>query len=232
MEQTTIFRARLLSAITAICLLLSAASAYAANPTSPGQAPRDQASTSSKFHGSFPVLLLKPLDSNKLKEGDMVVAQVAGTIHTASGIMIPSGTKIIGHVTQAQARSKGDPQSSLGIAFDTIELSKNEEIPIKGFLQAVGPSVGDTGPNVGVPTGGNMGSGHNGGGGGSPFTAPPPQAGTYGGYDRQTVTPLLTKDTKGVMGRKHLEMNDQHVITSTEKEIRLEQGTQMMVHVE
>jgi hypothetical protein len=44
-------------------------------------------------------------------------------------MLIPSGTKVIGHVTQAQARSKGDPQSSLAIVFDKFEVAKDEDIP-------------------------------------------------------------------------------------------------------
>ena len=64
--------------------------------------------------GSFPVQLEKTLNSSKLKEGDTIVCKTVTAIHSRSGLMIPSGAKIIGHVTQAQARLKGDAESMLG----------------------------------------------------------------------------------------------------------------------
>lgn len=72
------------------------------------------------IHGVFAVQLAKSLDSKKLKQGDEVEAKVAADIHAADGMTIPRGSKVIGHVTEAKARSKGDPESALGIAFDKI----------------------------------------------------------------------------------------------------------------
>lgn len=184
-------------------------------------------SSQSQVQGTFPALLTKSLDSKKLKEGDQVVCQTPVMVRMQSGMIIPTGTKVVGHVTQAQARSKGDAQSSLGIAFDKIMLEKNEELPIKGVLQAVGPSLGDTGPQTGPATPGTGLAGRGSGGG----TVAPPSAGVYGGYDPKS-TRILTKETTGVLGYKGLEMDDKHVITSSGKEVKLDSGSQIMIRAE
>lgn len=48
-----------------------------------------------EIKGSFPVKLEKAIDSKKLKEGDTVVCQTVTAIHSRSGLMIPSGAKVI-----------------------------------------------------------------------------------------------------------------------------------------
>src|SRR5262249_23865482 len=58
------------------------------------------------IRGTFPVALQKTLDSKKLKAGDAIVSQTTATLQL-HGAMIPSGAKVLGHVTQATARSAG-----------------------------------------------------------------------------------------------------------------------------
>jgi len=223
---------------TAICLLLSAASAYAANPTSPGQTPQEQAtSTSSKFSGAFPAMLVKPVDSKKLKVGDPIVVQSVANIHAASGVFIPAGTKMIGHVTEAQARSKGDPQSSLAMVFDKLVLGKNEEVPVKGTLQAIGPAIYKTGPpDVGPATPGTTLSGGGakgvGASGTAGFSTPPPTSSMQIDSVAGGVHPVVTPESKGALGLKNVQMDDKSVITSTGKEVKLDEGTQLMIHVQ
>ncbi len=188
------------------------------------------------LRGSFPVELVKSIDSKKVKDGDPVVCRTWGTLHAQSGMLIPSGSKIIGHVTQAQARSKGDPQSSLAMVFDKIEVGKGEEIPINGVLQAIAPSLGDRGPQAGPATPGTTLGGHAGsvsGAAASGGNTPPPQPGPQGlPIGGGGVLPMVTTQSKGVLGIKNLQMDDNHVITSTGKEVKLEDGTQMMIRAE
>ena len=214
--------------LTTVFLVLTVASAYGqASPSGTGERPP------SEIEGAFPATLSKSLDSKKLKEGETVICLTAVAMHAHSGFLIPSGAKVIGHVTQAQARSKGDAQSSLGIVFDKIEISKNEDIPIKGVLQAVGPNLGDSGPSTsaGPPSLGGSGS-RSIGGSGSGGTTATPMSGTYGGTGGPTATRILTRDSKGVIGIHNIEMNDQNVLTSTGKEIKLDSGSQIMIRAE
>src|SRR5579884_1897705 len=67
----------------------------------------------------IPVQLAKTVDAKKAKTGDEVVATVTQDMKTNNGdVLVPKDTKVIGHVTEAQARSKEQKQSELGIAFD------------------------------------------------------------------------------------------------------------------
>jgi hypothetical protein len=177
-----------------------------------------------EIKGSFPVKLEKALDSKKLKEGDTVVCQTVSALHSRSGLMIPSGAKVIGHVTQAQARSKGDSDSTLAIAFDKIEYAKGESIPMKGTLQAVGPSLG--GPALDTSAGQPQLASR----GGNGSNAPPSGSMQVGGPG--SGTPILRADSKGVLGVKNLQMNDSGVLTSAGKEVRLDNGMQIMINAE
>lgn len=185
--------------------------------------PQQAESSASKMHGVFAVTLAKPLDSKKLKEGDPVVGQLAGTLRLASGVLISSGSGVLGHVTQAQARSKGESQSSLGLVFDKIEVSKGNEIPINGVLQAIAPSPSKEAPtNFAIGTSGNSGAGG----------AAPPVATPQNLPPSRNAHPVLNSQSKGVLGFHDLEMGENSVLTSNGKEIKLDSGTQMMVRVE
>src|SRR4029077_15068911 len=47
------------------------------------------------------------------------------------------GAKLVGHVTQASARAKGESESSLGIMFDKAILKDGREIPLNVGIQAI-----------------------------------------------------------------------------------------------
>ena len=145
----------------------------------------------------------------KLKEGDTVVCQTVAPLHSRSGLMIPTGSKVIGHITQAQARSKGDATSSLAMMFDKIEIARGKELPMKGTLQAVGQSLGDNEPNTG-PAGPATLGGHSGSGGGGTTAAPTsPQE-----LSKSNSRPILLPTSQGVMGVKNLQMDSNGVLTS------------------
>jgi len=125
-----------------VCLAQSGSTA----PQS-GQAPQSAAgspasSSAASAEGFLDVRLDKALHSKKLKEGDAVVAHLVGgaAVHDARGRSvraIPRGSKVIGRVTEAKARSNGDPISSLGIIFEKIGLHDGQELAIKGFIYAI-----------------------------------------------------------------------------------------------
>jgi len=240
-HSATTVAARKLLLIAALALAITSppattAFAQTSNPADSGQQQQHPASNpGGEIRGSFPVTLSKSLDSKKLKDGDIVLCQTAAALHARSGFLVPSGSKVIGHVTQAQARSKGDQQSSLAMVFDKIEISKNETIPITGTLQAIAPTLGASGPD----TASMMGSGQMMPGRGGSSTMPPPSSGGVGpnsGIHPVDASggphPILIRDSQGVLGFKGMEMDKDHVITSTGKEIKLDSGTQMMIRAE
>jgi hypothetical protein len=81
--------------------------------------------------------LSAPIDSKKAKEGDEVTARTTDSVKAQGKTVLPKGTKLIGHVTRASARGKGDAESALGIAFDKAILKSGQELALNGSIQAL-----------------------------------------------------------------------------------------------
>ena len=87
------------------------------------------------------VELEKSIDAKKAKPGDLIKAEVAQDLVSGGKVVIPRGSKAIGHVTEVKPRREGDPQSILGLVFDKIDLKHGEEVRFNGTLQALAPPV-------------------------------------------------------------------------------------------
>ena len=82
-------------------------------------------------------VLVNPVDARKNKPGDAVVGKTTQDVKSDGRVVIPKGSRVIGHVTQANARAKGESQSSLGIVFDHALLKGGQEVPLNTTVQAV-----------------------------------------------------------------------------------------------
>ncbi len=218
-----------------LCLLILTASLCLGQSMSTAHPPQTSAQASpsptttsestAKGHGVMPVELTKSLDSKKLKEGEVVTARIAADLRMKDGTDIPRGSKVTGHVTEAKSRSKGDPQSALGIVFDKISLPGGKEMAIKGEIQAVAPNpnagIQDTGVPARLPSAGE-------GTGAGTSAPPPPNSPT----SQQPGRPLLNAQSKGVIGIHNLELGENSVLISNGKNVSLDSGTQMMLQVE
>ena len=87
------------------------------------------------------VELEKSVDVKKAKTGDLVKAKVAQDLVSGGKVMIPRGSKAIGHVTEVKPRGQENPQSILGLVFDKLDLKHGEELTFKGTLLALAPPV-------------------------------------------------------------------------------------------
>jgi len=85
------------------------------------------------FHAS----LNSSLDSKKSKPGDAVAAHTTENVKSQDKTVMPKGTKLVGHVTKASARAKGDPESELALVFDRAVLKNGEEVPLHVAIQAM-----------------------------------------------------------------------------------------------
>jgi hypothetical protein len=110
--------------------------------------------------------LSAPIDSKKAKPGDPVAARTTEPTKSNGKTVIPKGSKLVGHVTQASARSKGDSESALGIVFDKAILKNGQEMPLNVAIQAlasgqsaVAANAGDDMAAMGGAGGSAMGSG-------------------------------------------------------------------------
>src|SRR5947209_14500117 len=86
---------------------------------------------------AFNAALSSPIDSKKCKPGDAVNARTTEAVKSEGRTVIPKGSKVVGHVTQASARAKGESESALGIVFDKAILKNSQEIPLSVGIQAL-----------------------------------------------------------------------------------------------
>jgi hypothetical protein len=198
------------------------------------------------------------LDSKKVKQGDAVNARTTVALKSADGrTILPQGTKVTGHITQASARSAGQPDSTLGLFFDKAVLKNGEQINLNAAIQAVGapPSAANVGQapdvapmggspqNTGAGTMNNPGSGMGGTRSGTPATAGggvegsvDPNAGAAANTGASSSSDQWNPNTRGVVGLSHLSLsaaggsNPQgSVIASTGKNVHLDSGTRLIL---
>jgi hypothetical protein len=114
----------------------------------------------------IPARLTKSINAKKAKKGDEVVAVVTQDLQNNAGtVIVPKDTKIVGHITEAQARTKQQKESEIAIAFDRAVPKKGEPMQMPMSIQAIiappnpananaQPSSGYPGPETGgVPAG-------------------------------------------------------------------------------
>jgi hypothetical protein len=108
-----------------------------ASASTSASAENGQASGSLASGTAINATLSSPIDSKKCKPGDPVNAHSTEAVKSEGKTVIPKGAKLLGHVTQASARAKGESESSLGIAFDKAILKNGQEIPLNAGIQAI-----------------------------------------------------------------------------------------------
>lgn len=200
--------------------------------------------------------LAKPVDARKAKPGDAVVARTTQDVKSDGRVVIPKGSRLVGHVTQAQARAKGDSESSLGIAFDHAVLRNGEQVPMSATIQALAAAqnsaalasddgMGSMPAMAPVSAGGGGGllggvgasagtltstAGNVGGNVGGTLGSATSAAGSLGG--------TLNSTSSGVVGLPGVALQSAtaaaaqgSVLTSAGKNIHLDSGTQMVLRV-
>ena len=204
----------------------------------------------------IPVQLTKTIDAKKAKPGDEVVAKVTMDLKTNSGeVIVPKDTKVTGHVTEAQARSKEQKESQVVITFDHASL-KSGDVALPMSIQAViappsnnannSPSTG--GESTGAPAAGggtanpSMGGGRTGSAGNSGQAQPSggqPNAPTTSTDAQQqgSTRPQITGSTQGVVGISNLKLEagqnatQGSVLSSEKNNVKVESGTMLLLKV-
>ncbi len=145
--------------------------------------------------------LLRTLNTKSARVGQTVILKTTRKTRTASGTVIPKGSRLIGRVTEVHAHSRGHEASSMAIAFNRVLLKNGQSFAIRSMIESVAPSAtalaansmmqdqnSFAGPPAGAPMGGGpMGGGMAGGaggglmGGGGPIAGGGPVAGVVGG---------------------------------------------------
>jgi hypothetical protein len=108
-----------------------------ASASTSASAQNGQANAALASGTAFNAALSSPIDSKKCKPGDPVNAHSTEAVKSEGKTVIPKGSKLVGHVTQASARGKGESESSLGIVFDKAILKNGQEIPLNAGILAI-----------------------------------------------------------------------------------------------
>ena len=249
-------------ALAGVCVAQSAqsqAGASASQSNSVSDKNSQAASTSQLQAGStVQAELAKPVDARKNKVGDEVIAKTTHDVKSEGRVVIPKGSKLVGHVTEAKAQSKEQATSELGIAFDHAILKNGEELPLTLGIQAIGRSqvaaaaveddtmaTGSSGAmgSSGARTSGGSGplgavrstaGGVVGGAGSTAGAAVNSTAGSAGG----AVSAPLSATSQGVVGMPGLSLAAQtatsgnaSVITAQGTNVHLDSGTEMILRV-
>jgi hypothetical protein len=134
--------------------------------------------------------LTQKLTSKNAKVGDSVSAKTLSEARLSNGTKLPKGTKLVGHVTEVQAKGGEHHDGHIAFLFDRAVLRDGQEIPIRAGLQSIsapaaattsdadalyaGGGGGSMNPGVGGgrTTGGGLAGGPIGGGGGALGNSP------------------------------------------------------------
>jgi hypothetical protein len=230
----------------------------------PAPAPSETTGSEASLAGGtvLNATLNSSIDSKKAKPGEQVIAHTTEAVKSTDGRMIlPNGTKIIGHVTQASARSNGQGQAMLALQFDKAVLKDKQEIPLNVVIQAIAapaqsapPAFNDTGRATTGP--GSSGPGSSGPGSSAPSNNPsmsgsrgarpegtpptdPYPAGNpnaASGGESNSAGPLPA-NMKGVYGLDGVRLSanangEGTVLTSTAKNVHLDGGTRLLLAVQ
>ena len=205
---------------------------------------------------TIPVMLEKSVDARKNKAGDEVIARTTENVKSEGRVVIPKGSKIVGHVTVTEAKArtkKEESESVVGIAFDHAALKDGREIPLALEIQAIAPAEESTPSAMGTAPGTA---------GGTTGGAPPlpgsekasgpmsdPNAGTPGRIASPAnaadgaaggLTPSggLTPQCHGVLGIDGLTLSPEaasstqgSLVVSQRRNVHLDGRTQMMLRV-
>jgi len=222
-----------------------------------------QAATATQLQSSSSIhaTLQKPVDARKNKPGDEVVAKTNEDVKSEGKVVIPRGSKIVGHVTEVKAREKGQAESAVGVVFDHAVLKDGSHMPLSLTVQAVGSgSAAAHTEDDSLITSGNAATSGGVGGAGSGMTR---TGGGLAGGVRSTTGSLvntagsvgtgtvntatgaaagasssLNSNSRGVVGLRGLNLvssassSSSGTFTSQNSNVHLDSGTQLILSVQ
>ena len=247
--------------------LLIAVTATALTMSSPGQgvsAANSATTGGSELNGADLVAELnKAVNSKKARLGDPVKATLTQDVISHGKIVIRRGSKLLGHVTAVNARSKEDAESRLSMVFDKALLKGGEELDFTALVKALAPPVrygavdkpdmmappmlGGISPQQGPQpmSGGLAGTTSLSRSGGTTSTASTTQnqAARAAAYSNSVFNPPTTEGavmgggSRGVFGMPGVKLGpaargqNGTVISSTNHDVKLDTGTQLVIQV-
>jgi hypothetical protein len=114
--------------------------------------------------------LTKRIDSKDAKVGDEVAAKTTSEARMPDGTKIPRGSRLMGHVSEVQAKSKENHDSHVTFCFDHAVLKDGRDLPVNAMVRAIAAPAPTAASSVNDDP--MAGGGLQGGGGGRGAEAP------------------------------------------------------------
>jgi Bacterial conjugation TrbI-like protein len=196
------------------------------------------------------------IDSKKAKPGEQITAHITETVKSTDGrAILPKGTKLIGHVTKASARSNGQDEAMLAIQFDKAVLKDKQEVPLNNaVIQAVAapahqsaaygsdleratapgsPSAPSNNPSMS----GSRGARPEGTRSTQTYPSASANGGSANGSGESNSAGPLPANARGVYGFEGLRLSanangEGTVLTSSAKNVHLDGGTRLLLMVQ
>lgn len=83
------------------------------------------------------VEMTSDIDVKKAHAGDIFQTKLWEDVRSGDRIVLPSKTILVGHVVDAQPRTKANPESKLTIAFDKAIFKDGSKLSLHGWVQRV-----------------------------------------------------------------------------------------------
>jgi hypothetical protein len=140
--------------------------------------------------------LTSAVDARKCQPGQKITAKTTRDVKQNGRVVLHKGTRLVGHVSRVEYRSKENAESAVGIVFDEAIMKDGEHVPFHASIQALGEAQAaadaaddDGGMMAGAAggaAGGAMGSARGGllGGGGAVGSVAGNAGAMAGGLDR------------------------------------------------
>ncbi|HZU11182.1 MAG TPA: hypothetical protein VFA02_14855 [Pseudacidobacterium sp.] len=85
--------------------------------------------------------LTRKVDTKNAKVGDEVVARTTSAAQLSDGTKLPKGTRLLGKVTDVQAKSAEQKESRLAFTFDRAVLRSGRTLPIHATVMSLSAPV-------------------------------------------------------------------------------------------
>jgi hypothetical protein len=192
--------------------------------------------------------LTKKIDTKNAKAGDEVAARTTTAAKMPDGTDLPRGTKLVGKVTDVQAKSKDAKDSRLAFSVEKIVLKDGHEVPILSAVASISAPASNNANSAEMqmgsapaPSGGSsaqMGSGSGANNGTSASARPNVPTTTAGSADESQMPAgtLKSADDRvpvgnmpGVVLTGANSPDSSAMLEASGKDISLASGTKMIV---
>ncbi len=107
-----------------------------------------QASASAAQASAVSAELTKKIDSKDARVGDQVLAKTTTEAKFADGTKIPKGSRLVGHVTDVEAKSKQNHDGHVAFCFDRAVLKDGHELPLNAMVRSIAAPAPSTPPGM------------------------------------------------------------------------------------